>query len=309
MLGCWSDASSYDDYSKSADMVRTCVVGWDVCVCVCVGECVCVFMCVCVSEWVSVCVSLSVDIACCIQYNVSCTMYTVYCIIYIVRCISHNQGGVCPFHYNHWSCDGMKGGGRDHEKSARCRCKVAFDLMNHMSYRPEVNKYVQNSTYSTHCVCTVQYVWCVHRMYSVGSMCGMDSVHSVHVMLCDTAYDNLIMCNGFFLISLDISKLFFFLFLFSFPFVSLIWQVPFSALQQQQISISIKKNHTRCREEERKKNSSRYLDFGLQHFLSFYAYASFIQSFSFPSFSFPLLAFFSYPYCLSWTMPSVMRTM
>lgn len=60
-----------------------------------------------------------------------------------------NQGGVCPFHYNHWSCDGMSGGGRDHEKAARCRCKVAFDLMNHMSYRPEVDKYVQKSTYST----------------------------------------------------------------------------------------------------------------------------------------------------------------
>ena len=31
----------------------------------------------------------------------------------------------------------MRGGGRDHEKAARCRCKVSFDLVNHLSYKPE----------------------------------------------------------------------------------------------------------------------------------------------------------------------------
>jgi hypothetical protein len=67
MLGCWSDASSYDDFPKSADM-----------------------------------------------------------------------GGVCPFHYNHWSCDGMRGGGRDHSGANRCRCKVAFDLVNFLVFKPVV---------------------------------------------------------------------------------------------------------------------------------------------------------------------------
>ena len=41
----------------------------------------------------------------------------------------------CPFHYNHWSCDGLRGGGRDHTAN-RCRCKVAFDMMNNMEYKP-----------------------------------------------------------------------------------------------------------------------------------------------------------------------------
>ena len=36
----------------------------------------------------------------------------------------------------------MKGGGRDHARANRCRCKVAFDLINHKSYRPEPDKYV-----------------------------------------------------------------------------------------------------------------------------------------------------------------------
>lgn len=40
----------------------------------------------------------------------------------------------CPFHYNHWSCDGMRGGGRDHTLN-RCRCKVSFDMMNGMEFR------------------------------------------------------------------------------------------------------------------------------------------------------------------------------
>ena len=66
----------------------------------------------------------------------------------------HYQGGVCPFHYNHWSCDGMKGGGRDHEKATRCRCKVAFDLLNHMSYKPDVKKYVH------HIQCECDVMWC-----------------------------------------------------------------------------------------------------------------------------------------------------
>jgi hypothetical protein len=30
---------------------------------------------------------------------------------------SSDMAGVCPFHYNHWSCDGMKGGGRDFTKN------------------------------------------------------------------------------------------------------------------------------------------------------------------------------------------------
>ena len=40
----------------------------------------------------------------------------------------------CPFHYNHWSCDGMRGGGRDHTLN-RCRCKVSFDMMNGYEFR------------------------------------------------------------------------------------------------------------------------------------------------------------------------------
>ena len=42
---------------------------------------------------------------------------------------SADFAGVCPFHYNHWSCDGGRNGGRDSGKWApRCRCKVAFDM-------------------------------------------------------------------------------------------------------------------------------------------------------------------------------------
>jgi hypothetical protein len=29
---------------------------------------------------------------------------------------SADLASICPFHYNHWSCDGMKGGGRDFTK-------------------------------------------------------------------------------------------------------------------------------------------------------------------------------------------------
>jgi hypothetical protein len=64
MFSCWSNASSYDDFSKSSDFA-----------------------------------------------------------------------GICPFHYNHWSCDGMRGGGRDNG-CKMCRCKVAFDFLNDLAYRP-----------------------------------------------------------------------------------------------------------------------------------------------------------------------------
>ena len=55
---------------------------------------------------------------------------------------SADFAGVCPFHYNHWSCDGGKGGGRDLGAShiPRCRCKVSFDMMNAHSYRPVLDK-------------------------------------------------------------------------------------------------------------------------------------------------------------------------
>lgn len=50
---------------------------------------------------------------------------------------SADFASVCPFHYNHWSCDGMKNGGRDLGKNApRCRCKVAFDMINGFAYKP-----------------------------------------------------------------------------------------------------------------------------------------------------------------------------
>lgn len=54
---------------------------------------------------------------------------------------SADFGSVCPFHYNHWSCDGMKNGGRDLSKSAqRCRCKVAFDMINGFAYAPKLHR-------------------------------------------------------------------------------------------------------------------------------------------------------------------------
>eukprot|EP00601_Ochromonadales_sp_CCMP2298_P002646 CAMPEP_0173181470 /NCGR_PEP_ID=MMETSP1141-20130122/7298_1 /TAXON_ID=483371 /ORGANISM="non described non described, Strain CCMP2298" /LENGTH=273 /DNA_ID=CAMNT_0014104453 /DNA_START=172 /DNA_END=993 /DNA_ORIENTATION=+ len=52
---------------------------------------------------------------------------------------SADLASVCPFHYNHWSCDGMRGGGRDSGK-VRCRCKVAFDMQNGMDYKPHPNR-------------------------------------------------------------------------------------------------------------------------------------------------------------------------
>jgi len=54
---------------------------------------------------------------------------------------SADFASVCPFHYNHWSCDGMKNGGRDLSRSAqRCRCKVSFDMINGFSYSPKLHR-------------------------------------------------------------------------------------------------------------------------------------------------------------------------
>jgi hypothetical protein len=52
---------------------------------------------------------------------------------------SADLASMCPFHYNHWSCDGMKGGGRDFTKY-RCRCKVGFDMQNGITYSPQVDR-------------------------------------------------------------------------------------------------------------------------------------------------------------------------
>jgi hypothetical protein len=52
---------------------------------------------------------------------------------------SADFGNVCPFHYNHWSCDGMRNGGRDYV-ATRCRCKVAFDMINGFEYKPVLDK-------------------------------------------------------------------------------------------------------------------------------------------------------------------------
>jgi hypothetical protein len=53
---------------------------------------------------------------------------------------SADLANICPFHYNHWSCDGMRNGGRDYGNGPRCRCKVAFDLINGFEYKPLVDK-------------------------------------------------------------------------------------------------------------------------------------------------------------------------
>lgn len=54
---------------------------------------------------------------------------------------SADMGGICPFHYNHWSCDGMRNGGRDYgRETPRCRCKVAFDMINGFEYKPLTNR-------------------------------------------------------------------------------------------------------------------------------------------------------------------------
>lgn len=54
---------------------------------------------------------------------------------------SADMGGICPFHYNHWSCDGMRNGGRDYGRDTpRCRCKVAFDMINGFEYKPLPNR-------------------------------------------------------------------------------------------------------------------------------------------------------------------------
>eukprot|EP01038_Epipyxis_sp_PR26KG_P008885 gene8885-11984_t len=52
---------------------------------------------------------------------------------------SADLASICPFHYNHWSCDGMRNGGRDFTKN-RCRCKVAFDMINGFEYKPLLRK-------------------------------------------------------------------------------------------------------------------------------------------------------------------------
>jgi len=52
---------------------------------------------------------------------------------------SADFGSVCPFHYNHWSCDGMRNGGRDYV-ATRCRCKVAFDMINGFEYKPMLKR-------------------------------------------------------------------------------------------------------------------------------------------------------------------------
>jgi hypothetical protein len=47
----------------------------------------------------------------------------------------------CPFHYNHWSCDGGRAGGRDawgHAK--KCRCKVSLDMNNGYAFKPVLDK-------------------------------------------------------------------------------------------------------------------------------------------------------------------------
>lgn len=52
---------------------------------------------------------------------------------------SADFGSVCPFHYNHWSCDGQQSGGRDKLSTPnmrQCRCKVAFDMSNGYSNTP-----------------------------------------------------------------------------------------------------------------------------------------------------------------------------
>lgn len=52
---------------------------------------------------------------------------------------SADMGSVCPYHYNHWSCSGMRGGGGSWGRNV-CRCKVAFDMINQLSYRPVLYK-------------------------------------------------------------------------------------------------------------------------------------------------------------------------
>ena len=52
---------------------------------------------------------------------------------------SADMASVCPYHYNHWSCTGLRGGGGNWGSNV-CRCKVAFDMINHLTYRPVLNK-------------------------------------------------------------------------------------------------------------------------------------------------------------------------
>ena len=53
---------------------------------------------------------------------------------------SADFAGVCPFNYNHWSCDGGRNGGRDSGvRAPRCRCKVAFDMTD-QAFIPRLDK-------------------------------------------------------------------------------------------------------------------------------------------------------------------------
>ena len=53
---------------------------------------------------------------------------------------SADFAGVCPFHYNHWSCDGGRNGGRDAGvRAPRCRCKVGFDMTD-QAFIPRLDK-------------------------------------------------------------------------------------------------------------------------------------------------------------------------
>lgn len=52
---------------------------------------------------------------------------------------SADMASVCPYHYNHWSCTGLRGGGGNWGRNI-CRCKVGFDMINHLSFKPVLNK-------------------------------------------------------------------------------------------------------------------------------------------------------------------------
>lgn len=54
---------------------------------------------------------------------------------------SSDFAGKCPFHYNHWSCDGMRSGGRDSGPTMkRCRCKVGFEFTNFYEFKPHLER-------------------------------------------------------------------------------------------------------------------------------------------------------------------------
>lgn len=55
---------------------------------------------------------------------------------------SADLGSVCPFRYNHWSCDGGRGGGRARGRyaKAQCACRVGFSMRNGYSYVAQPDK-------------------------------------------------------------------------------------------------------------------------------------------------------------------------